>query len=274
MGLADNVFPVAWVPDDFGHSPQLPVLVEAFGMKAIGLSRIPGSIQPELCPNPQRRMSYYGITHNMTIGKRWYVQQGAPANRIGVWRDDGNIYQFGMEFIQGNGCVTGNFSLHSPLNSVGPATLLETGPIRWRFNATLNDTFGNLYSTQYDLQYQPNGGWSVVTSFPMRTADGRTATTLEYGPSYSWEDREPQKSWPGLTFPATHDFAQLVTTQAGAGVAALPRCITTAYPRGRSTRQRCTASYYTTRLGALGRQKERAAHTHSTIRWMSNRSSL
>ncbi|KAJ7890422.1 glycosyl hydrolases family 38 N-terminal domain-containing protein [Mycena leptocephala] len=175
---------------------------------------------------------------NMTIGNRWYVQQGAPANRIGVWRDDGNIYQFGMEFIQGNGCVTGNFSLHSPLNAVGPATLLETGPIRWRFNATLNDTFGNLYSTQYDLvrgetlvrinttgaapqQYQPYGGWSVVTSFPMRTADGRTATALEYGTSYSWEDREPQKSWPGLTFRATHDFAQLVTTQAGAAVAAV-----------------------------------------------------
>jgi hypothetical protein len=42
-GLEDNLFPVVWVPDDFGHSPQLPVLAEALGMKAIALSRVPGS---------------------------------------------------------------------------------------------------------------------------------------------------------------------------------------------------------------------------------------
>jgi alpha-mannosidase len=53
VGPVDNIFPVAWVPDDFGHSPQLPVLVEALGMSAIGLSRIPGSPQPPLCPSKQ-----------------------------------------------------------------------------------------------------------------------------------------------------------------------------------------------------------------------------
>ena len=47
--LIDQVFPVCWIPDDFGHSPQLPVLFEAMGMKAAGLSRIPGSPQPSPC---------------------------------------------------------------------------------------------------------------------------------------------------------------------------------------------------------------------------------
>jgi hypothetical protein len=33
---------------------------------------------------------------NLTIGSSWYVQPGAPANQIGLWRDDGNLYQFGI----------------------------------------------------------------------------------------------------------------------------------------------------------------------------------
>jgi hypothetical protein len=119
------------------------------------------------------------------------------------------------------------------MKSAAPGTLVENGPIRWRFNAALNDTFGNLYSTNHDLVRgetlvrinttgaAPNGGWSVVTSFPMRTAGGATATALEYGTSYFWEDREPQKSWDGLTFRASHDFAQLVTTQGKSAVAAV-----------------------------------------------------
>jgi hypothetical protein len=53
VNLTHTIFPVAWLPDDFGHSPQLPVLVEALGMKAIGLSRVPGSPQPPLCPANQ-----------------------------------------------------------------------------------------------------------------------------------------------------------------------------------------------------------------------------
>jgi alpha-mannosidase len=172
---------------------------------------------------------------NLTIGNRWYVQPGAPANRIGLWQDDGNIYQFGMEFIAPQGCSTGTFAPNSSLNATGPASLVENGPIRWRFNVALNDTFGNLYSTQYDLvrgetlvrinttgaaPHQP-GGWSVMASFPMRTADGATATALEYGTAYFWEDREPQKSWAGPTFRASHDFANLVTTQGGTAVGAV-----------------------------------------------------
>ncbi|KAJ7760032.1 glycosyl hydrolases family 38 N-terminal domain-containing protein [Mycena metata] len=172
---------------------------------------------------------------NLTIGNKSYVQLGAPANHIGVWQDDGNLYQFGMEYVDGD-CGTGTFALHSSLTASGSATLLENGPVRWRFNATLSDTFGNLYSTQYDLvrgetlvrinttgaaPHQLGGGSSVLASFPMRTAEGATAFAMEYGTAYFWEDREPQKSWNGLTFRASHDFAQLITTQGGSAVAAV-----------------------------------------------------
>jgi hypothetical protein len=166
---------------------------------------------------------------NLTIHNKSYVQPGAPANRIGLWEDSGNIYQFGMEFI--DGCTTGTFSPHSSLNSTGTAQLVENGPIRWRFNATLKDTFGNLYATQYDLVRSESlvrinttgaapqsGGWSVMASFPMQTADGARGMVLEYG---TVSFREPQKSWAGPTFRANHDFSQLVARQNGAAVAAV-----------------------------------------------------
>ncbi|KAJ7200318.1 hypothetical protein GGX14DRAFT_660177 [Mycena pura] len=142
-----------------------------------------------------------------------------------------------MEYISSGdtGCDTGIFALNSYLTAAGPAILLENGPIRWRFNATLKDTFQNLYTTQYELVRdetlvrikttraapQQAGRWSVVTSFPMRMGEGATASAMEYGTAYSWEDRDPQKSWNGLTFRASHDFAQLITTQGGSAVAAV-----------------------------------------------------
>jgi alpha-mannosidase len=46
VGLAANVIPVAWLPDDFGHDPQLPVVLAAMGMLWLGISRVPGSPQP------------------------------------------------------------------------------------------------------------------------------------------------------------------------------------------------------------------------------------
>ncbi|KAJ7440804.1 alpha-mannosidase [Mycena galericulata] len=170
---------------------------------------------------------------DLSISGRSYVQPKAAANRIELWQDDGNLYQFGMEYIDPQGCGTGTFAFNSSLQG-GSANLVENGPIRWRFNASLHDAFGNVYLMQYDLvrgetlvrinttgAAPQNGGWSVVTSFPMQTADGETAGALEYGTAYFWEDREPQQSWAGLTFRASHDFAQLVTIQNGTAVAAV-----------------------------------------------------
>ena len=46
VGLSANVIPAAWLPDDFGHDPQLPVVLNAMGLSWLGISRVPGSIQP------------------------------------------------------------------------------------------------------------------------------------------------------------------------------------------------------------------------------------
>src|SRR4051794_40853989 len=51
-GLAANVGPIAWLPDDFGHDPQLPVALAAMGLAYAGLSRVPGSPQGSPCAAP------------------------------------------------------------------------------------------------------------------------------------------------------------------------------------------------------------------------------
>lgn len=177
----------------------------------------------------------------MTVGSQTqsYVQDdGTYANRLEMWNDGGNIYQFGMEFILAGSssqvvdCETGAFAFDRFLIA-GNGSLVEDGPVRWRFIGNLTDnSTGNAYTTQYDLikgetlvrittaGAVTSGASSLLTSFPMQTTTGDTGSVLEYGTSYFWENRAPQQSWDGLNFRASHDFAQLVTSE-GDAVAAV-----------------------------------------------------
>lgn|GEM_PF-3034474 len=160
----------------------------------------------------------------LSIGDNSYVQPNSSyANRIGIWTDGGNLYQFGMEFM--NDCSEGEFQFDSFLEG-GTGSLVEAGPIRWRFIGNLSDG-SNSYTTQYDLirgetfvHITTTGaapsGTSVLTTFPMQSAGGTIADALEYGTSYYWENRDPQQSWQGATFRASRDFAQLATTSGDA----------------------------------------------------------
>lgn len=161
----------------------------------------------------------------LAIGNGQYVRQdGTYANRIGIWNDDGNIYQFGMEYM--SGCNQGTFAFASFLQGQG-GQFVESGPIRWRFAGTLENEF----TTQYDLvrgetlvRITTTGaascGTSVLTSFSMQTPAGQVGTVLEYGTSCYWENRDPQPSWEGLTFRASRDFAQIAASP-GVAVAAV-----------------------------------------------------
>jgi alpha-mannosidase len=167
----------------------------------------------------------WAIKQMVIDGKNHVQQNGTYANRIGIWNDLGNLYQFGMEYM--NDCTEGTFEFDSFLTSVD-GNLVEKGPVRWRFNAVLQDRWNHTYTTQYDLvrgetmvrittagtapaAEEDQSGWSVLTSFAMQTAGRQTASVLEYGTSYYWENRDPQESWSGPTFRACRDFAQLAT---------------------------------------------------------------
>lgn len=43
MDLSGHVLDICWVPDDFGHDPQLPATLTAMGLGAVGFARVPGA---------------------------------------------------------------------------------------------------------------------------------------------------------------------------------------------------------------------------------------
>ncbi len=43
VGLASKIANVSWMPDDFGHDPELPVILSAMGLTAVAFARIPGA---------------------------------------------------------------------------------------------------------------------------------------------------------------------------------------------------------------------------------------
>src|SRR5689334_6508454 len=43
IGLGSKLANVAWLPDDFGHDPELPIILSAMGLNAVAFARVPGA---------------------------------------------------------------------------------------------------------------------------------------------------------------------------------------------------------------------------------------
>lgn len=166
---------------------------------------------------------------SLEIAGQQYVQTNCYANELEIWTDGGNIYQFGMEYVSSAGsCATGTFEASSTAMTGSPGSLLENGPIRWRAVGNISGGDQN-YTTRYDLivgetlvRIATTGaapsGTSVLASFGLKNSTGQAGDMLEYGTCYHWESRNPQPSWPGLIFRASHDFATLASSASGAAV--------------------------------------------------------
>lgn len=50
VGLTGIVANVSWMPDDFGHDPELPVILAAMGLPAVGFARVPGAFPTYITP--------------------------------------------------------------------------------------------------------------------------------------------------------------------------------------------------------------------------------
>lgn len=163
---------------------------------------------------------------SLKIAGNEYIQQGQYANQLEIWNDSGNIYQFGMEYL--SECIPGIFSRSSYTMTGNPGTLLESGPIRWRAVGQLRGD-GKNYTTRYDLiagetmvRIATTGAapeqTSVLASFALQNTQAQAGDTLEYGTCYHWENRNPEPSWNGLIFRASHDFASLASSSTGAAI--------------------------------------------------------
>src|SRR4051812_32951027 len=95
VGLAANVAPVAWLPDDFGHDPQLPVVLAAMGLEFVGISRVPGSPQPfpttpEFGNSVAKQLADGGLVFAWVAGDGSQVlTHFMPSTYAAVWQGDG-----------------------------------------------------------------------------------------------------------------------------------------------------------------------------------------
>lgn len=154
------------------------------------------------------------------------------ANEISIYNDSGNLYQFGNEPGAGGqfSAVAPHHNANLALATIGDGTILENGPLRWRFEGQLQSQDGSL---QYTLQYTlyagepavhmslsgqaPSISSSVVTSFPMVNGAGAMADNMNYGTANHWHKMDYTPYWPGPTFRATHNFVQLTNADVPMG---------------------------------------------------------
>lgn len=94
-GLSHLVSNVCWIPDDFGHDPQLPVVVEAMAMKGAAFWRVPGN-QPEApgpispldgAPSIATQLKADGVTF------LWQANDGSTTVAQNLWSGYGVIWQ-------------------------------------------------------------------------------------------------------------------------------------------------------------------------------------
>ena len=79
-GLRGSVGPIAWLPDDFGHDPQLPVVLAAMGLTYVGLSRVPGSPQGSPCAAPTDGSASVAAQLNQNgLVFHWQASDGSKA---------------------------------------------------------------------------------------------------------------------------------------------------------------------------------------------------
>jgi len=147
-----------------------------------------------------------------------------PGNSIRVYRDDGNIYQFGNEPLQQGDWKT--FADSGTLLTAGPGKWVEYGPVLQHYQAMLTGTYGNqpvsytldylLYVGEPILRMRVTGAapaqTTVVTTFDLPAPAPGESNGLTYGTACHFDDNEPTPYWPGPTFRATHDFVQTTGT--------------------------------------------------------------
>jgi alpha-mannosidase len=156
---------------------------------------------------------------------------GGLDNSIRIYRDTGNIYQFGNEPIYAPG-MPGTFIDSGTSMTGGPGEWLEWGPVRWHFRASVTcDYSGQPFSYTLDYLLQAGeqvlrmrltgtapSGTSVLTTFDLGTATDAAGYGLTYGTANHYDDHEPVRYWDDPTFRATHNFAQTTGTS-GPGLA-------------------------------------------------------
>jgi alpha-mannosidase len=99
-----------WIPDDFGHDPELPVTLQALGMIAVGFARIPGTLSTA-CTTVLSGQLYQG-----GVDFWWQASDGSQV--LGHWLQggygQGSGIDGGMGAQQNIYCYLGSYNPTDP----------------------------------------------------------------------------------------------------------------------------------------------------------------
>ncbi len=233
---------------DGGLLFQVPADIGSFGYATVFLK--PGTPVTNPLPSPSDivkvatdrvaltldRSKAWAITSLVIDGAEMLPPNGPSksarvGNSIRLYKDTGNLYQFGNEPLQMSQDYTtkpptpvpimGTFKDSDTKLAGDAGEWIEHGPVRWHFRATLTGAYGS-QPVSYTLDYLIHAGepvlrirltgaappaTSVLTSFDL-AAHSRAGYGLTYGTAQHWDDHAPVPYWTDPTFRATHDFVQ------------------------------------------------------------------
>lgn len=89
VGLEASIQNVCWMPDDFGHDPEVPVILSAMGLPTVGFARVPGAFPNFDLPLDKRpslacELMKEGVAFNWQAGDGSYVFAHFMPNTYGV----------------------------------------------------------------------------------------------------------------------------------------------------------------------------------------------
>jgi alpha-mannosidase len=101
-----------WIPDDFGHDAQLPIVLQAMGFMGAGFWRIPAGIgSPDVAYGPSPNAPSVILTSNGGLDFTWYAADGSSiqAHWLANGYCEGNVSGWGNP-IQWSGQTQGNIN--------------------------------------------------------------------------------------------------------------------------------------------------------------------
>jgi alpha-mannosidase len=208
------------------QAPSVPSLGYVLGLVTLGQSSPPPD--PVIASDVVTELTINNGTVAITVSQSqlWAITavvpkngtnvlppSGTAANRLELYQDSGNLYQYGNE-----PGANGTFNVKPDALTPGTGVQTEFGPLRWRIEANVNGPDSINYRIAYTLiageslvRIKVTGsapaGFTVVTTIPAIATDGATpGTHLVYGTPHHFHDDAAIKYWTGPIFKATHNF--------------------------------------------------------------------
>lgn len=159
-GLEANLYDSAWLPDDFGHDPQLPVVLNAMGLTTAGLSRVPGSPQgsPGAAPIDPPGPSIAAQLNSSGLVFHWQAGDGSRITALFMPDTYGTVGYLDVEDISNNvqtveqfvnqyssGWPNGLRFIPVGIDFATPSVTSKSGEVLSWLNVThgYNNSFGN-----------------------------------------------------------------------------------------------------------------------------------